>query len=76
MIKLCIYIGALVVIFGVLAFCKFLGKLSREEEQRDRDFIIGGPLFVHLENTCVCCGVIIPEGHQVCLKCIKKVEDR
>lgn len=28
----------------------------------------GGDL---MENTCVCCGAVIPEGRQVCQSCVK-----
>ena len=28
-----------------------------------------------MENTCVCCGAIIPEGTQICLACVKSVKD-
>lgn len=28
------------------------------------------------ENTCVCCGGVIPEGMQVCLKCQKETHER
>lgn len=27
------------------------------------------------DNRCVCCGEIIPEGLQVCIKCRKKADD-
>lgn len=26
------------------------------------------------ENTCVCCGEIIPEGRQICYKCEKEMD--
>ena len=29
-----------------------------------------------MDNTCVCCGVIIPEGRQVCLNCEQKQNER
>ena len=29
-----------------------------------------------MENRCVCCGAIIPEGRQVCPVCIAKSEGR
>ena len=28
-----------------------------------------------MENRCVCCGEIIPEGQQVCEKCEREAED-
>ena len=28
-----------------------------------------------MENRCVCCGEIIPEGRQVCEKCEREAED-
>lgn len=28
-----------------------------------------------MDNTCVCCGEIIPEGRQVCPKCEKGVKE-
>ena len=28
-----------------------------------------------MDNTCICCGEIIPEGRQVCLNCENKEED-
>lgn len=28
-----------------------------------------------MENTCVCCGEIIPEGRQICPVCIKQLKE-
>ena len=28
-----------------------------------------------MENRCVCCGEIIPEGRQVCIRCEREAED-
>ena len=67
---LCICILLLVLILGIWAFCKFCGELSREEEQRDKNFYIRPPY----NNTCVCCGTTIPEGAHYCKKCFRKSE--
>lgn len=29
-----------------------------------------------MENRCVCCGSIIPEGRQVCIRCEKEISDK
>jgi len=31
--------------------------------------------YISNENTCVCCGVSIPEGRQICLSCERSVEN-
>jgi RNA polymerase subunit RPABC4/transcription elongation factor Spt4 len=28
-----------------------------------------------MDNTCVCCGAVIPEGRQVCPNCERRAED-
>jgi predicted nucleic acid-binding Zn ribbon protein len=28
-----------------------------------------------MNDTCVCCGAVIPEGHQVCPTCIKQLQE-
>ena len=53
-------------IFGLWVFCKLGSDLSREEEAR---------LWANRnENTCVCCGEVIPEGTQVCHKCNREIK--
>lgn len=29
-----------------------------------------------MENRCICCGEIIPEGRQVCINCEKAMEEK
>lgn len=29
-----------------------------------------------MNNLCICCGKIIPEGKQVCYKCLKREEEQ
>lgn len=56
---------------SIWAFCKLASDLSREEEEKRHLYELGlrKGVMTMGEETCVCCGAIIPEGRQVCRDC-------
>ena len=51
---------------------------STENQRRTNEFLL---IYIHLlevillDNRCICCGEIIPEGLQICPVCEKKIRD-
>ncbi len=56
-----------------MKFCKFTDEECIYEEGKG-DCSICDYNYTRNDNTCVCCGKIIPEGRQVCYQCEYQIE--